>query len=303
MLCLPGSSDVLWGSSGQSPLCLGLSLSLCTCPSSYIRGTGESKGRKRSWKGLILCCSLLFPPPHLQEAVVKRTTHRLLSHSGVKQLPIFQNLHGENHPSCSCLQGQSAIFVPWMLNTRFIKVMLLLRRAMEMSQSLSDQHLSDIWPIDTHNRYIYPGNKKKTCSYKVIQSMLPGTGFIILPLSFPGSICTFHTSTVFWRAGWSMQCHRNKSHPDFKWCLGKLWAGTTGLQGRHKFKAYRDLWPPFCTDMTKWLVPFLSVMQSLLRYCWSINWQFLITVQQVISHSHWVPIKLILSWIWKENHI
>lgn len=178
MLCLPGSSDMLWGSSGHSPLCLGLSLSLCTtCPSSYIKETRESKERKRSWKRLILYCSLLSPH-HLWGRLWKKNRYSTdwSAILGQSSYPYSKTLMEENRPSCSCLPGQSALSVPWVLNTRFIKVMLLFRGAMEMSQSLF--FLSEIWPTDLitgifileiypgtiypGNIYIiYPGNKEK----------------------------------------------------------------------------------------------------------------------------------------------
>lgn len=99
----------------------------------------RNRGEQGEEKKLEEVYSLLFspfPPPPLWVAVEEKISYRLISHPGVKQLSIFQSLNGENHPSCSCLQGQRALFVPWMLNIRFIKVMLFLRTAMEMSQSL-----------------------------------------------------------------------------------------------------------------------------------------------------------------------
>lgn len=113
----------------------------------------RNKGQQGKENWLEDASSLLFfpfPPSPLWEAVGKKISYWLLCHPGVKQVSIFQNTNGENHPSCSCLQGQSALFVPWMLNTRFIKVMLLLR---VYSSYLTNR---------PHNRFIYPGNKEKT---------------------------------------------------------------------------------------------------------------------------------------------
>lgn len=78
----------------------------------------RSKGEQGKENYLEEACSLLFfpfPPPPLWEAVEKKISHWLICHPGVKQLSIFQNTNGENHPSCSCLQGKSALFVPGML--------------------------------------------------------------------------------------------------------------------------------------------------------------------------------------------
>lgn len=119
-----------------SPLCAwALHCPCAHAPAATSKEQGRARRGEEAGRGLFSTV-LSFSSTPLWVAVEEKISYQLISHPGVKQLFIFQSLNGENHPSCSCLQGQSALFVPWMLNTRFIKVMLFLRTAMEMSQSL-----------------------------------------------------------------------------------------------------------------------------------------------------------------------
>lgn len=110
----------------------------CPCaqiPAATSKGQGRARKRKEAGRGLFSAV-LSFSPTTSAGSCGKRDILLTDQPSWGKQLSILQNANGENHPSCTCLQGQSALFVPWMLSTRFIKVMLLLRGAMERSQSL-----------------------------------------------------------------------------------------------------------------------------------------------------------------------
>lgn len=139
---------LLWGSPlGLSHVPVHMSQQL------HQRNKGEQGKEKKMEEVYSLLFSPFHPPP-LREAVEKEISYWLISHPGVKQLSVLQNTNGENHPSCTCLQGQSAPFVPWMLNTRFIKVMFLL-------QGSNGDEPETILPIRPHNRYIYSGNKGK----------------------------------------------------------------------------------------------------------------------------------------------
>lgn len=93
------------------------------CPCAHVlAATSKEQGRAKKGKeaGRGLFSTVLSFSPPLREAVEKkRYPTDWLAILGQSSYPYSKTLMEENHPSWSCLPGQSALFVPWMLNTRF----------------------------------------------------------------------------------------------------------------------------------------------------------------------------------------
>lgn len=105
---------MLWWRLG-SPLCAGaphMSQQLHRGAWGGIWGK-QGKGRELEEAYSLLFCPLPLSP--LWAAVKEKISYWLIGYPRVKQLPRLQDLNGENHLSYSWLQGQSALFVPWML--------------------------------------------------------------------------------------------------------------------------------------------------------------------------------------------